>query len=82
MYIFSSDFLLTLNLRALRRLSLVQALSDILLTWSVHVHVLEKVRPRWLWPVVSSMMVPFIKKKGARQNLIYEKRSLIKFCLD
>ena len=64
MYIFSSDFLLTLNLRALRRLSLVQALSDILLTWSVHVHVLEKVRPRWLWLVVSSMMVPFIKREG------------------
>ena len=32
-YNFSSDFLLTLNLRALGRLSLAQALSDILLTW-------------------------------------------------
>ena len=63
MYIFSSDFLLILNLRALRRLILVQALSDIPLTRSVHVHVLEKVRPRCLWLVVSSMMVPFIKKR-------------------
>ena len=32
MYNFSSDFLLTLNLRALKRLTLVQAFRDILLT--------------------------------------------------
>ena len=64
MYIFSSDFLLTLNLRALRRSSLVQALSDIQLTGSVHVHVLAKVRPRCLWLVVSSMMVSFKKREG------------------
>ena len=36
--------------------------SDAVLTWSVHVHVLEKSRPRCLWLVVSSMMVPFIKR--------------------
>ena len=64
MYIFSSDFLLTLNLRLLRRLSLVQILSDILLTWSVRMHVLEKVRPRCLWLVVSLMVLPFIKREG------------------
>ena len=46
MYTFSGDFLLTLNLSALKRLSLVQTLSDILLKWSVHAHVLAKVRPR------------------------------------
>ena len=44
MYNFSSDFLLTLNLRALKRLSLVQAFRDILLTCSFHVQVLENVR--------------------------------------
>ena len=60
---FSGDFLLTLNLRALKRLSIVLALSGMLLTWSVHVYVLEKVIPRCLWLVVSSMMVPFIKRE-------------------
>ena len=48
MYIFSSDFLLALNLITLKRLGPVQALSDMLLTWSVYVHMLEKVRQRCL----------------------------------
>ena len=48
MYKFSSDFLLSLNLRAFKRLSLVQAFRDILLTCSFHVHVLENVRPKCL----------------------------------
>ena len=68
MYIFSSDFLLTLNLRTFKRLS--QALSDIVLTWYIHLHVLEKVRPRCLWLVVSSMMrsciSKLLKRKGAQ----------------
>ena len=64
MYIFSSDFLLTLNLRTLKILSLVQTLFDMLLACSVHVHVLEKVRLRCLWLVVSSMIVTFIKREG------------------
>ena len=55
-------FLLTLNLRTLKRLSLVKALSDIVLTLSVHEHILEKVRPRCLWFVVSSIMVLFLTK--------------------
>ena len=61
MYNFSSDFLLPLNLRALKRLTLVQAFRDILLTCSFHVQVLENVRPRCLLFVVSAMMVSFIK---------------------
>ena len=81
MYIFSSDFLLTLNLRALRRLSLVQALSDILLTWSVHVHVLEKMRPRRLWLVVSSKMVPFIKREGCWTGFNLPKKIIDKVLL-
>ena len=56
-YNFSSAFLLTLNFRALKRLSLVQAFRDILLTCSFHVQVLENVRPKCLWLVVSAMMV-------------------------
>ena len=48
MYNFSSDFLLTLNLRALKRLTLVQAFRDVLLTCSFHVQVLENVRPKCL----------------------------------
>ena len=44
LYNFSSDFLLTINLRALKRLTLVQAFRDILLTCSFHVQVLENVR--------------------------------------
>ena len=44
--------------------------SDIVLTWSVHVHVLEKVRPKCLWLVFSSMMVPFIKETGDVQDWI------------
>ena len=44
--------------------------SDIVLTWSVHVHVLEKVRPRCLWLVVSSMMMLFIKETGDVQDRI------------
>ena len=48
MYIFSSDFLLTLYFRTLKRLSLIQAFTDILFTCSVHVHVLENVRPKCL----------------------------------
>ena len=47
-YNFSSDFLLTLNLRALKRLSIVQAFRDIFLTCSFHVQVLENVRPKCL----------------------------------
>ena len=47
-YNFSSDFLLTLNLRVLKRLSLVQAFRDILLTCSFHVQELENVRPKCL----------------------------------
>ena len=47
-YNFSSDYLLTLNLRALKRLSLVQAFRDILLTCSFHVQVLVNVRPKCL----------------------------------
>ena len=46
----------------LRNWVLSMLFSDVLLTWSVHVHVLEKVRPKSLWRVVSSMMVPFIKR--------------------
>ena len=46
MYNFSSYFLLTLNLRALKRLTLVQAFRDVLLTCSFHVQVLENVRPK------------------------------------
>ena len=42
-YNFASDFLLTLNIRALKRSSLVQAFRDIFLTCSVYVHVLENV---------------------------------------
>ena len=48
MYNFSSDFLLTLNLRALKRLTLVQAFRDILLTCSFQVQVFENVRPKCL----------------------------------
>ena len=48
MYNFSSDYLLTLNFRALKRLTLVQAFRDILLTCSFHVQVLENVRPKCL----------------------------------
>ena len=48
LYIFSSDFLLGLNFRTLKRLSLVHALTDILFTCSVNVHVLENVRPKSL----------------------------------
>ena len=64
MYNFSSDFLLTLNLRALKRLTLVQAFTVLLLTCSFHVQVLENVRPKCLWLVVSAMMVSFIKRGG------------------
>ena len=52
-FFFSSNFLLTLNLRVLKKLSLVHAFSDIMFTWSVHVNVLEKVRPKCLWLVLS-----------------------------
>ena len=48
MYNFSSDYLLTLNLRVLKRLSLVQAFRDILLTCSFHVQVFENVRSKCL----------------------------------
>ena len=48
MYNFSSNLLFTLNLRTLKKLSLVQAFTDILFTCSVHVHVLENERPKCL----------------------------------
>ena len=62
MYIFSSDFLLSLNLRTFKRLSLVKALSNIVMTWSIHIHVLEKARTRSMWLVVSSMMRSCVSK--------------------
>ena len=52
-YIFSKDVLLTLNLRALRRLRRVQAFSDIFFTCIFQSHESENVRPRCLWVGVS-----------------------------
>ena len=72
-YIFSCDFLLTLNLRTLKRLSLVQALTDILFTCSVHVHLLVNVKPKCLWLAVSAMVVIFMNREGAGQDLVYLK---------
>ena len=48
MFHFSSDFLLTLNLRTLKRLSPIQAFTDTLFTCSVREHLLENVRPKCL----------------------------------
>ena len=64
MYIFSSAFLFILNLRALIRLNLVHAVAVILLICSVHVHGLEKLRPRYLCFEVSVSTISFILRGG------------------
>ena len=63
-YIFSSDFLQTLNLRARRRFDLVQALTEMFLMWSDQLQELESVSPRCLWLFVSWSIVSFIKRGG------------------
>ena len=61
-YIFSKDFLETLNLRAFNKFSLDQDFSYIDLTCSSQLPVFEKVRPRCLWKEVFFIIVPFIKR--------------------
>ena len=71
MYIFSSAVLFILNLRALIRLSLVHAVSVILLICSVHVHEFEKLRPRCLCFEVSVSMISFILSGGCVTGLSF-----------
>ena len=52
-HFFSNDFILTLNSSVRKRLSLVHAFSEILVTCSAQLQVLEKVRPKCLWLFVS-----------------------------
>ena len=59
MYIFSSTFLYILNLIALIRLSLVHAVLVVFLICSVHVHELEKLRPKCLCFEVSVSTISF-----------------------
>ena len=68
-YIFSEDFLETLNLRAFNKLSLDQDFSDIDLTCSYQLPVFEKVRPRFLWKEVFFIIVQFIKRGGWNTEL-------------
>ena len=68
-YIFSKDFLETLNLRALYRFSLDQNFSDIDLTCSSRVPELENVRPRCLWQEVFLISVPLINRGGWNTGL-------------
>ena len=71
MYIFSSVFLFIFNLRALIRLSLVHAVSVILLICSVHVHELEKLRPKCLCFEVSVSTISFILSGGCVTGLSF-----------
>ena len=71
MYIFSSAFLFILNLRALIRLSLVHAVSVILLICSGHVHELEKLRPKCLCFEVSVSTISFILSGGCVTGLSF-----------
>ena len=61
-YIFSKDFLETLNLRALSTFSLDQDFFEICLTCSSQVPALEKVRPRCLREEMFLIIVPFTKR--------------------
>ena len=71
MYIFSSVFVFILNLRALIRLSLVHAVSVILLICSVHVHEHEKLRPKCLCFEVSVSTISFILSGGCVTGLSF-----------
>ena len=76
MYIFSKDFLLTLNLSVRSRLSRAQAFVVIVCICSDQVHVFESVSPRCLCVSVSVSMVLFMSNGGwcgrcnFRENII------------
>ena len=72
LYIFSSAFLFILNLRALIRLSLLYAFSVILFICSVHVHELEKLRPRCLCFEVPVSTISFILSGGCVNGLSFQ----------
>ena len=63
-YIRSKEFLLTLNLRAGIKLSLINAFSQMVLIWSGQRQELEKVILRCLWVWVSLICVLFINSGG------------------
>ena len=64
MYIFSKDFLLTLNLSVRSRLSRAQAFVVIVCICPDQVHVFESVSPRCLCVSVSVSMVLFMSNGG------------------
>ena len=60
---FSRDLLLTLNFSVCMILSLAHALSQMLLICSVQEQLLERIRPKCLWFVVSFIIVSCMKRK-------------------
>ena len=82
MYIFSKDFLLTLNLSVRSRLSRDQAFVVIVcILCSDQVHVFESVSPRCLCVSVSVSMVLFMSNGGRCGRCNFRKISWIVFFL-
>ena len=81
MYIFSKDFLLTLNLSVRSRFSRAQAFVVIVCICSDQVHVFESVSPRCLCVSVSVSMMLFMSNGGWCGRCNLQKISLIVFFL-
>ena len=71
MYIFSSDFLLTLNLSARIRFSRLHTCPHIFSTWSDQVYLRESVRPKCLCVWVSEITIVVIVNGGCIADSVF-----------